>query len=172
MEGFTVNLIPDLVNFGLQIVATIILFLVIKHYLWKPMTKLIESRQELISNELTDASHAKKSADRDLVHAQKKLQEARREADEIVTLAKRRADKVREEIISDAHQAAHKEVEQAKADIEFERKQVQDEMKRQIIDVAIMVAEKVVSEEINEEKHGALINEFIDEVSSGDKWKS
>jgi hypothetical protein len=30
----------------------------------------------------------------------------------------------------------------------------------------------VVSEEINEEKHGALINEFIDEVSSGDKWKS
>jgi len=164
MENLIINLFPDPLNLGLQLFVTLVLFIGIKKYLWKPMTDLIESRKEIIVSELDDAKKSNEQAQFFKAQAESDLNGARGEAREFVETAKRNAEKVKVEIIEEARTEADRLKAQADLDIAQDKAEAREEIKKEIVNVAFELANKVVEKEINDEDHQKLVSDFISEV--------
>ena len=115
---------PDLVNFTLQILSTLVLFLVIKRFAWAPMKEFLRKRQELVSQEINHAEMLKADAMALKQSAEAQVQVARDEAREIVENSKKQAQHMHDEIVSNARKEAQQKLSKAAADIEQERKAV------------------------------------------------
>lgn len=97
---------PDLVNFTLQILSTLVLFLVIKYFAWAPMKEFLRKRQELVSQEINRAEMLKSDAIALKKSAEAQVQVARDEAREIVENSKKQAQHMHDEIVSNARKEA------------------------------------------------------------------
>ena len=109
---------PDLVNFTLQIVSTLLLFLVIKYFAWAPMKEFLRKRQELVSQEINRAEMLKSDAIALKKSAEAQVQFAREEAREIVENSKKQAQNMHDEILSNARKEDQQKLSKAAADIE------------------------------------------------------
>ena len=142
----------------------VIIFLILKKFLFKPVKKILKSRQDNI-----DSSYAKANADRleaasSKAELEKRLSEASATADSILQDATVNAERRREKIVEDASKEAADIIRQAKADAELERKKVGDKVKAQIADVSTALAEKLIERELTAEDHSRLIDSFISEL--------
>ena len=122
----------------------LITFAVLKKFLFKPVKKMIDYRQQEI-----DTDH---------------LQSIKDERDAMLREATARAQKREEEIVGEARAEAASIRAAAEADIAQERKKAVNDLKNEIGGMAVEIAGKVVEREINESDHQALIDEFIRNV--------
>lgn len=141
-----------------------ILFLLLKKFLYKPVTKMLEARRSEIDGSYADANRAKSEAEAKNTELDLRLSNAKSEAESIVKeaadTAKIRADK----IIDDARENADGIIRQAQVDAMLERRRVSEDLKTQIADVSTAIAEKMLEREINVQDHQTLIDEFIDKI--------
>ncbi|MGN1410857.1 MAG: F0F1 ATP synthase subunit B [Eubacteriales bacterium] len=151
-----------------HIIATIanllILTLILKKFLFKPVQKILAERRSQVDNLYSDAEEAKAQAESDKKKYTEKLKGAQDEADSIIKTATARADKLGDEIITDAKRKAADTVMKAEADIEREKKKAMNELKNEISAISVQIAENVVSREIKDEDHKELIDSFIDKL--------
>ena len=137
----------------------LITFAVLKKFLFKPVKKMIDDRQQEI-----DADAAKqKAADLEKEYADH-LQSIKDERDTMLREATARAQKREEEIVNEAKAEAASIRAAAEADIAQERKKAVNDLKNEIGGMAVEIAGKVVEREIRESDHQALIDEFIRNV--------
>lgn len=139
----------------------IITFLILRHFLFKPVKKMIDDRQQEIDGMYADADRAKAEAKALGQDYRKHLDAAKSERDEILREAVVRAQAKEREILADANAQADAIREKARADIAQERKKAVNELKNDISGIAIDIAEKVTEKEISEKDHEALIEDFI-----------
>ena len=102
----TADWLGYLADIGIQLASTIILFIVIRFLLWKPITKILESRRDAIDKELNDAKEAKKQAvklEEELLLEKKKAQA---EIRDLISNAEKEANLRRDEIINQAKEEA------------------------------------------------------------------
>lgn len=142
----------------------LILFLVFKKFLFGRVHKILEERQ----NDVTEVYN---KADESLEHAKsleteytELMQNAKEESAEIIKNASRKAQVRSDEIIADAKKEAGAILARADEDVEREKKRAQNELRGEISELAVMVAQKIVEKEINEEDHDRFINDFIENV--------
>ncbi len=151
-----------------HIVATVgnllILWLIIKKLLFKPVTEILEKRKSQVDDMYSKAEESKRAAEEDQREYSAKLAAARNEADEIVRKAAIRADRLSENIIEEAKTKAEETVRKAEADIELEKKRAMNELKDEIGAISVQIAGSVVGREISEDDHRELIDSFIDEL--------
>lgn len=150
-------------DFGIQIVSTVLLFVVVAIFFWKPITKILEKRREAIDKELEDAQTAKSSAVETELSLQSELKEAKETVKEMLSNAEREANLKREEIIKKAKEDAEKRMQSLEEELQLEKKNMEDEIRKEIVDVAFKAAEKIVSREIDQEKY----NDIVDEILKG-----
>ena len=155
---------PDLVNFTLQILSTLVLFLVIKRFAWAPMKEFLRKRQELVSQEINQAEMLKADAMALKQSAEAQVQVARDEAREIVENSKKQAQHMHDEIVSNARKEAQQKLSKAAADIEQERKAVYAQIRSDIVELAVSSAEKMIEKEIDANVHNELFVQFIAKV--------
>ncbi len=155
---------PDLVNFTLQIVSTLLLFAVIKYFAWAPMKEFLHKRQELVSQEINHANALKADAKALKESAEAQVQVARDEAREIVENSKKQAQHMHDEIVSNARKEAQQKLSKATADIEQERKAVYAQIRSDIVNLAVSSAEKMIEKEIDANVHDELFNQFVAKV--------
>lgn len=145
-----------------------ILFLLLKKFLYKPVTKMLEQRQAEIDNSYSDAEAAKNDAEAKNAELTERLANAKSEAEGIVKeaadIAKVRGDK----IVEDAKEQAKGIIAQAQTDAELEKKRSETAIKSQIIDVSTALTEKMLEREINADDHKALIDDFIEKIGEND----
>ncbi|MDO5560223.1 MAG: F0F1 ATP synthase subunit B [Oscillospiraceae bacterium] len=154
----------------LILINTLILFLAIKHFLFGRVNKVLEQRQSDVEKIYSDADGAMKHA-KDLEKSyQGMMSEAKNESAEIVKNATRKAQQRSDEIIETAKKEATGVLARANNEIERERLKTMSEMKTQVSDLAVMMAEKIIQKEINRDEHEALINDFI-ENAGDDLWQ-
>lgn len=139
----------------------IITFLVLKKFLFKPVKKMIDDRQNEIDGLYSDADHAKQEALALEEEYRLHLDNARQERDEILRDATARAQKREQEILDHARSDADAMREKARTDIAQERKKALNEIKDDISGIAIEIATRVTEKEIDEKQHKALIEDFI-----------
>lgn len=141
-----------------------ILFFLLKKFLYKPVTKMLEERRAQIDKDYSDAASAKQSAEAKDAELTERLAGAKAEAEGIVKeaadIAKARGDK----IVEEARATADGIIRQAEEDAELERKRVGETIKEQIVDVSTALAEKMLEREVNADDHKALIDDFISKI--------
>lgn len=146
------------------LVNTIVLFLVLKKYLFKPVMKLIQDRQKEIDDMYADAASAQKSALALESEYKQKLSAASETSERIVKEAVARGQAREEEILRQANSEAAAMMDKAAADIAMEKKKAINDAKDEISGMAIAIAEKVVGRELNEKDHSQLVDAFIEEL--------
>lgn len=151
-------------TFVFQILNTFLLYLLLKKFLFAPVTEVIEAREKSISDSLNDAERISNEAEKFKTEYYEKLQSAEDEGREIVSIATKNADEKSNRILKEAREAAEKQKEKADADIALERKKVINEVKDEISSLAIMAASKVLESEVDEDKNKTLVNKFIEQV--------
>ncbi|HIV67534.1 MAG TPA: F0F1 ATP synthase subunit B [Candidatus Butyricicoccus stercorigallinarum] len=144
-----------------QLINLLLLFLLLKHFLFKPVQNVLNARQAEIDKTYADAETAQTRAEALRDEYEKRIADAKAEATDIVKNATRKAQLRGEEIVRDAQSQASRLIEKADMQIEQEKKKARNELKDEISGIAIDIASKVVEREIDEKDHETLIAEFI-----------
>lgn len=154
----------------LTLLNTLILFLVVKHFLFGRVNKILEERQADVTKTYAEADQAKEKAKSLEADYTELMAKAKDESAEIVKNATKKAQVHSDEIISNAKAEANSIISRANDDIEHERQRTMNEMMNEISGIAAMMAEKIIKKEINQADHEALINDFIENVGD-DVWQ-
>lgn len=144
-----------------QICNLLLQMFLFKKFLFEPVKKIIAQRQNEVGALYTAAEEAKTAAEQDKAEYSEKLLSANEEASRIVRTATERASKQSEEIVQEAQKQAQALRKKADDDIARERVKAMNEIKNDISQMALDIAEKVVEKEIRPEDHKALIEDFI-----------
>lgn len=142
-------------------------FFVLKHFLFKPVMKLIKDRQDEIDGMYADADKAKETAENLQAEYEQKLSVAAETSERIVKEAMARGQSKEEEIIRQANAEASAIMDKAAADIAQEKKKAINDAKDEISDMAMAIAEKVVGRELNTQDQDKLFDEFLEELGDG-----
>ncbi|OPJ55263.1 F0F1 ATP synthase subunit B [Alkalithermobacter paradoxus] len=154
-----------------QIVNTIIMYLILKKLLFKPVTKFMQDRQERIAKSFEEAENAVKEGEKLREEYEAKISASKEEGQEIIKEASRKAEMRAEEIVRKAQEEANRLMDKAHTEIEREKQKVMNELKDEISSVAILAASKIIESDIDKVKHEKLIGDFIKEVGEA-RWQS
>lgn len=151
-----------------EIVVTIlnllILFLLVKKFLFKPVQKILAQRQEQVDTLYSDAETAKAAAEKDKAEYAEKLANADSEAEEILRVAHQRAVTAGDILVRDAMEKASSVKRKADAEIARERKKAVNEIKDEISGLSVDIAEQVLGRVISSEDHQQLVDSFIESL--------
>ena len=148
----------------ISLINLVLLFLIIKKFLFGPVNKMLENRNAEIDSQYDTAAQAQADADAAKSEWEQKLSGADAQADAILQNATENAKRRGDKIVSDAQERAQGIIRNAEAEAMLERKKATDGIKREIVEVSEAIAEKMLEREINAEDHRALIDSFIDEI--------
>ena len=143
------------------LVNTVALFLVLKHFLFQPVMKMISDRQKEIDDMYLDADTARSNAEALEAEYKEKLSAATQTGERLVKEAVLRGQSREEEIIRQANSEANAIREKAAADIAMEKKKAINDAKNEISGMAIVIAEKVVGRALDDQDQTKLVDEFI-----------
>ncbi len=169
MEEFLSFVTIDVWEIIFTWVNLLILFLLMKKILFKPVKAILDKREKDVGALYSDAEKASAEADRLRSEYSEKLSSAKEEADEIVRSATRKAQLAEEEILRDAHGKADRIIERAEENIELEKQNAINEVKNEISEMAVTLASAIIKKEVSEDEHREMIDSFIDSVDSGKK---
>ena len=146
------------------LVNTIILFVVLKKFLFKPVMKMIADRQQEIDDLYAAANAAKENAAQLESSYKEKLAVATETGESIVRDAVLRGQNREEEILRQANAQADAIRRKASADIAQEKKKAINDAKDEIAQIAMDIAGKVVGRSLNTEDQAKLVDNFIDQL--------
>lgn len=162
--GFQEFVSMDVVTLIAQLVNLLILYKLVKHFLFKPVQNVLAKRQAEVDTLYSEANEANASAKALREDYEKHLAQAKQEASEIIKSATQNAQTQSDEIVTDAQKKAASIISKANAEIEQDKKKTINEIKNDISGIAMDIATKVVGREISEKDHEKLIEEFISNV--------
>ena len=142
----------------------VIIFLIIKKFLFKPVKNVLAKRQGEIDKQYEKAAMAEKSAEENKDAWEKKMQSAKNEAEEIIKDATSAAENRGDKIIAEASQKAEAIVRRAEKEAELEYKKSEEKIKQEIVGVSAAIAEKILDREIKEEDHRDFVESFIESI--------
>jgi F-type H+-transporting ATPase subunit b len=150
------------------VVNFVILLVLLRLFLYKPVLKMLSERRQKIQESLEQADKVRQEAEVERSEYQRELEEARKTSQEAAARAAQETEKMREAILAEARTEAEQIREQAHQQIEVERQQTMAELQRQVADLAIDLTRKVIGETVvvDEETQRQLIQQFLQE--SGD----
>lgn len=171
MEGLKLGLVEINWNFAFQIANTIILFLILKKLLFKPVSEFMEKRKAEIEGSIKQAEVKNEEAEKYKSEYISKIEASEEEGRQIIRDAAKRAEIRADEIVKAAEKEAIEIKQRADLDIQREKEKAINLLKNDIASLAMLAASKVVDEELNENKHSALVRKFIDEVGET-RWQN
>ena len=154
----------NLGEFIFALVNFVILVLLLKKFLFKPVIKMLDERKAAIDEALNAADQARLEVASTEEKIREQIATARSEADAIVADAKQRGEAIRVEIIETAKNEAKAITEAASAQIEEEKKQAIVDLKNQIADMVVLATEKVLADGLTAEQEHNLMTKYIQEV--------
>ncbi len=150
-----------------NIVNILVLFLLLKIFLFKPITKMMESRTAEIENNLKDAEEQKAKARQLTAHYEEKLEGARAEAAQIVSDARQRGQQEYSNILKTATQDAQKERERSRAEMAQEREDMLRGVQENVTELVLLTASKLSQKELDQESDRKLVDSFLSETDGG-----
>lgn len=166
--GFDPQLLHDAVLTGINV---FILFVALSYLLFNPVRDVLAKRKERIAGELAQAAEDKDSAAAMKLEYEAKLKEVNKEADDILEAARRKAKMREAEVLEEAKAEAARIIEHANREIELERKKAIDGIKQDVVEIAALMAQKVVSESLDLKIQESLIDETLKEMDVN-TWRS
>lgn len=151
----------------LTIIAVMVLFAVFSALLFDPVRKMLNDRKEKIQSELDDAKENMENAQTLKAEYEEKLKNVEKEAEAILSEARRKALANENQIVAQAKEEAARILERARVEAELEKQKMADDVKKEMISIASMLAGKVVSASIDTTVQNQLIDETLKEMGEG-----
>lgn len=149
------------------VVNILILFVLLRIFLFKPLHKFMDERTASVQNDLDSAKKSMEEAEALRQQYEDTLSNAKTEANEIIAKAREEAVTEKERIIKQSQEEANQIISDAGKTIENERKRVMQQAQSQIADLAIEAASKIVGENVDDEKNRKLVDDFLSDEEVG-----
>lgn len=159
------NLMPNIWTIITQLLATLILFIVLKKLVWKPVKAIMEKRSVLEQERLESAERLRAENEKMNSEIQLQLQQANQKASETIKQAQLEGNKVKEALISEGKEKAQTLISEAQQTIAQQKSKMVEEMHQEIVDVAISAAEKMLQKKLDEENDREMIDNFVKEIT-------
>ena len=168
-EGASMSRLFDLdwqlvADASLMIVAVFFLFLGMSYFQFNPARKMLNDRRDKIKNELESARNDKEESEKLKEEYTVKLKEINKEAEGILSEARRKAQQNGNQLIAEAKEEAAAILERARKEAELEKQKMSDDVKKEIVSVAALMAGKVVAASIDTTVQNQLIDETLKEI--------
>ena len=150
------------------LINTLILFLGLKHFLFRPVNAVLQQRQNTIDKALQDADSANAEAQSRKEEYEQRIAAAKEESAELLRNATRQAQRRADEIVATAKADAAAVMQQNAEELEREKRRAEKELRNEVSSLAVLVAEKVMDREITPDDHARLIDAFIDSVEDAE----
>lgn len=142
-----------------------IVFFILKKFAWKPILNALKEREDSIANALNSAEEAKKEVAGLKADNDKIITEARKEKDIILKEAKEIKEKIVAEAKDKANQEAQKSIEQARQQIQTEKDAAINDIKKQVAELSVLIAEKVIKKELdNKGEQEKMVDGLVDDI--------
>jgi len=149
-------MIWTLIAFGVTI-------LLLRKLAYPRISEALDKRRLAIEESIDHAERTREEADALLREYRERLREAREQADEIVSRARKASEKHAEDSKAEAKQAREELMEQTRRDIEQETRRAIDQIRREVADLTILATEKVTRKSLDDDDHRRLIEEALEE---------
>lgn len=165
MDSYLFDLTPQLLHDAvLSMIAVFTLFLIASHFLFQPVRDMLQKRREKIKDELDDAKQNQETAQSLKAEYEEKLRNVEKEAEEILSAARKKALANEAKIISEAKEEAARIRQRAETEAELEKKKAADDVKKEMVSIASLMAGKVVAASIDATVQDGLIEETLKEI--------
>ena len=156
-------------SFGLffwQLLIFIFLVLLLKKFAWKPILDTVNERESSIKDAMSEADKARNEMAAIKESNQKVLKEARAEREALLKDARNTGAEIIAQAKTDAKTEANKIISQAQEAIQNEKRAAVNELKNQVAQVSLEIAEKVIDTELaNKDKQAQLVDKLLKDSS-------
>ena len=146
------------------IITFLLLFYVLAKFAWKPLLSMLEERESLIKRSLSDAETAREELQKINLESEAIITKARTEAQSILSDGKAAAEKIKDDTVAKAKEEASKIREEAKQQIKAEKDRAISDIKKEVVDLSLNVAEKLIKKNISEKDNASLIEESLEKI--------
>ncbi len=157
-----VKVVPGLMIW--TILAFGVSMLILKKYAWPPISKVLDERQELINDSITSAEKTRSEADLLLADYRQRLTEAREQADEIISRARKAAEATKSEAVAEGQGKREELVDAARRDIEAETRKALEDIRKEVANLTVLATERVTRKSLTEADQKQLVEEALREV--------
>jgi len=147
-----------------QALGFLVLLFILKKIAWKPLLSLLDERREKILSEFQSIERTKSELSRLEQEYKARLAEIDAQARQKIQEAIAEGHQIAVDVQEKAREEAKNILNKAKDNIDLEIAKARVELRNQVVSLAISAAEKVIKEELSDERHKRLVNEFIDEA--------
>ncbi|MCI5774687.1 MAG: F0F1 ATP synthase subunit B [Erysipelotrichaceae bacterium] len=158
------QLFPNLNTMIIQWLATGVLLFFVYKYLWDPAREFIRKRAQYSQAKIEEANQLKTEADQLKQEAQAKVKQASQTARDMLENAKNEGIQIKDGIVKQANIEANQKLEEAQKEIAYQKKKMQQEVKQEMVEVALAACEKLIGEKNLEASDRQDIQDFIDKV--------
>ncbi|MFY9114847.1 MAG: F0F1 ATP synthase subunit B [Dethiobacteria bacterium] len=156
----------DFWTFLFQFINILIILAALLFFFWKPIIKMLDSREEKIEGNLKEAASAREKAEEILASYQQKIDLAHQEAQAILERADKMAETTRSEMVVQAREEADRILEQARIEIEREKRLAMANIRGQAADLILMATSRVLARTLTSSDQEELVKEALVEVES------
>ncbi|GIQ70852.1 ATP synthase F0 subunit B [Xylanibacillus composti] len=146
------------------IIAFGILYWLLNKYAFGPLFSIMEKRREKVVGELSEAEASRKQAEQYLAEQKQAVEDARKEAYEMLEQAKKTSSKQAEDILAQANAEAARLKEDALKEIENEKNKAVVALRNEVSAMSVLIASKIIEKQIDEKSQEELINKYLKEV--------
>jgi F-type H+-transporting ATPase subunit b len=147
-----------------QAIAFFLFVVFCMKYVWPPILHALEERKKKIADGLAAGEHGKREQVLAEERAKELLREAKEQAGEIITRADKRAAEIVDESKQDAKAEGGRMLTAARAEIDQELNRVKEDLRGQVVSIALAGASKVLEREVDENAHAELLNKLAAEI--------
>jgi F-type H+-transporting ATPase subunit b len=149
-----------------EMVGFVLLLLLLKRFLWQPVTDYLQRRQQDIAQTYDKVEQTRQEMERLRDEYEQRLANIEAEARNQIQQAVKEAQQLREQILAEARQQAEKMVRDAEETIRYERQKALAEMRAQVVELTMLATSRILQESVDETKHRKLVEEFINQVAT------
>lgn len=155
------------INPGL-IIWTIITFallvVVLGKFAWKPILQALQTREQEIADALKKAEEAKKDAERMMQENKIAMEKASNETARLIAEGRAMAEQMKNDIVAKASETSKKMLDQAKEEIVREKESAMAQLRSEVADLSISVAEKILDESLDGAKQKKMVDKVLQQL--------
>lgn len=144
----------------------LVLVAVLYKFGWGPVIRMIDSRQAIIDESLDKAEAARKETEQMTAKLAEEIADARKQAKAIIDEAQKNAEVAKQDILAQAQASADSMLARAEAEIAKEKAEAISQIKGEVADMVVAVTGRLLSENMSDQQHKALVDKYIAEVAA------
>ena len=165
-ESITEKLVPNLGSFLTQLAALIVLIIGVIILGYKPIKKMLTKRQDYIESNIKEAGEKNKEAEINLSQSREHVLSSQKQAEEIISEAKKQANLERATILEDTQRDVDEMKEVAKRQIQESEEEARENIRKEMINVALNASSELLKRNVTDKDNERLVDDFIRGIDS------